>query len=159
MTNEATATATHSGAEGASAEAAEIEALAERYGEAWNSGDLDAVMELHTDDAVSQAHAAGSPPAEGKAAVRAAFAAYLAQLPDIQFNPRCLRVGNGFWVMESTMTGTVAEPLDAGGESIGRAGARVKVDCVDVIEVRDGLVARKDTYLDALTMQRQLEAA
>jgi steroid delta-isomerase-like uncharacterized protein len=136
-----------------------VEELAARYGDAWNSGDLDAVLDLHTDDVVFQAHAAGSPPAEGKAAVRAAFAAYLAQLPGIHFTPRSLRVGNGFWVMESTMTGTVAEPLDAGGESVGRPGARVEVDCVDVIEVRDGLVARKDTYLDALTMQRQLEAA
>jgi hypothetical protein len=30
------------------------------------------------------------------------------------------------------------------------------VDCVDVIEVRDGLVASKHTYLDSMAMQRQL---
>ncbi len=36
------------------------------------------------------------------------------------------------------------------------SGARVEVDCVDVIEVRDGLVASKQTYIDSLAMQRQL---
>ena len=36
------------------------------------------------------------------------------------------------------------------------SGARVEVDCVDVIEVRDGLVSSKQTYIDSLTMQRQL---
>jgi ketosteroid isomerase-like protein len=35
-------------------------------------------------------------------------------------------------------------------------GARVEVDCVDVIEVRDGLVSSKQTYIDSLAMQRQL---
>lgn len=54
------------------------------------------------------------------------------------------------------MTGTVAGSLEVEGETLGTSGARVEVECVDVIEVRDGLVARKDTYLDTLAMQRQL---
>jgi ketosteroid isomerase-like protein len=33
---------------------------------------------------------------------------------------------------------------------------RVDADVVDVITLRDGLVASKDTYVDALEMQRQL---
>jgi ketosteroid isomerase-like protein len=57
------------------------------------------------------------------------------------------------------MTGTVAQPLEVDDEKVGATGARVEVDCIDVIEVRDGLIARKDTYLDALTMQQQLESA
>ena len=40
-----------------------IEMLAQRYGEAWNRQDLDAIMDLHADDCVFVAHAAGSPPA------------------------------------------------------------------------------------------------
>jgi uncharacterized protein (TIGR02246 family) len=82
----------------------EIEELAERYGEAWNSQDLEAIMELHGDDCSFQAHAAGSPAAEGKGAVREAFAAYLAQMPDISFATRSLRCGDDYWVLESTMT-------------------------------------------------------
>jgi steroid delta-isomerase-like uncharacterized protein len=134
----------------------EIRELAQRYGEAWNSQDLDAIMDLHTDDSVFVAHAAGTPPAEGNEAVRGAFAGYLELLPDIKFTERALHVGDDHWVLESTMSGTVAQAIQVDGEELGDRGARVEVDCVDVIEVRDGLVASKETYLDSQAMQRQL---
>ena len=133
-----------------------IRMLAERYGEAWNRQDLDAIMDLHTDDSVFVAHAAGTPPAEGKQAVGEAFAGYLALLPDIDFAERALHVSEDHWVLESVMSGTVAQPIEVDGEALGDSGARVEVDCVDVIEVRDGLVASKQTYIDSLEMQRQL---
>jgi steroid delta-isomerase-like uncharacterized protein len=133
-----------------------IRMLAERYGEAWNRQDLDVIMDLHTEDSVFQAHAPGSPPAEGKQAVREAFAGYIALLPDINFAERALHVGTDHWVLESTMTGTVEQAIEVEGESLGDRGARVEVDCVDVIEVRDGKVASKQTYLDSMAMQRQL---
>jgi steroid delta-isomerase-like uncharacterized protein len=138
------------------AESSKLRELAGRYGEAWNSQDLDAIMELHTDDTVFVAHAAGSEPAEGRDAVREAFAGYLALLPDINFAERALHVGDGHWVLESVMSGTVAQPIEVDGEALGENGARVEIDCVDVIEVRDGLVASKQTYIDSLEMQRQL---
>jgi steroid delta-isomerase-like uncharacterized protein len=143
----------------------EIRQLAERYGEAWNSQDLDAIMNLHTDDSVFVAHAAGSVPAEGKAAVREAFAGYLALLPDINFAERSLHMGDDHWVLESIMSGTVAQSIEVEGVDPAavfvaavkdQSGAHVEVDCVDVIEVRDGLVASKQTYIDSLAMQRQL---
>jgi steroid delta-isomerase-like uncharacterized protein len=133
-----------------------IRMLAERYGEAWNRQDLDAIMDLHTDDCVFLAYAAGSPAAEGKEAVREAFAGYIAMLPDISFAERFLHVGEDHWVFESTMTGTVEQAIEVEGESFGDRGARVEVPCVDVIEVRAGLVASKHTYLDSMEMQRQL---
>jgi ketosteroid isomerase-like protein len=113
-------------------------------------------MDLHTDDSVFVAHAAGSVPAEGKEAVREAFAGYIALLPDINFAERALHVGENHWVLESTMSGTVAGSIQVEGEALGAHGARVEADCVDVIEVREGLVASKQTYLDSLAMQRQL---
>ena len=133
-----------------------IRMLAERYGEAWNRQDLDAIMDLHTEDSVFVAHAVGTPPAEGKETVREAFAGYLALLPDINFAERALHVGDDHWVLESTMTGTAAQAIEVEGEALGTSGASVEVDCVDVIEVRDGLVASKQTYIDSLAMQRQL---
>ena len=133
-----------------------IRMLAQRYGEAWNSQDLDAITDLHTEDSVFVAHAAGTPRAEGKQAVRGAFAGYLALLPDINFAERALHVSGDHWVLESVMSGTVAQPIEVEGEALGESGARVEVDCVDVIEVRDGLVASKQTYIDSLAMQRQL---
>ena len=122
-------------------------------------------MDLHAEDSVFVAHAAGTPPAEGKEAVREAFAGYLALLPDVNFAERSLHVGDDHWVLESTMTGTAAQAIEV--EEVDPAavfvaadndvsGARVEVDCVDVIEVRDGLVSSKQTYIDSLTMQRQL---
>src|SRR5215216_3773776 len=120
-------------------DATAVRELAERYGAAWNSQDLNAIMDLHTEDCVFQAHAAGSPPAEGREAVREAFAGYLALLPDINFAERSLHVGEDHWVLESTMTGTVAGSIEVEGQSLGDQGARVDVPCVDVIEVRDGL--------------------
>jgi steroid delta-isomerase-like uncharacterized protein len=133
-----------------------VRMLAERYGEAWNRQDLDAIMDLHADDCAFVAHAAGSPPAEGKEAVREAFAGYIAMMPDINFAERSLHIGEDHWVLESTMTGTVEQAIEVEGESMGERGARIEVDCVDVIEVRDGLVASKHTYLDSMAMQRQL---
>lgn len=136
-----------------------IRMLAERYGEAWNRQDLDAIMDLHTDDCVFVAHAAGSSPAEGKAAVREAFAGYIAAMPDISFAERAFHAGEDHWVLESAMTGTVERGIEVEGEEIGDRGARVEVDCVDVIEVRDGLVSSKHTYLDSMAMQRQMGGA
>ena len=134
----------------------EIRELAHRYGEAWNGQDLDAIMDLHSEGSIFAAHAAGGIPAHGKTAVREAFAGYLALLPDINFAERALHVGEDHWVLESTMSGTVAGSIEVEGKALGKSGARVEVDCVDVIEVRDGLVASKQTYIDSLTMQGQL---
>jgi steroid delta-isomerase-like uncharacterized protein len=133
-----------------------IQMLAQRYGEAWNRQDLDAIMDLHTDDCVFTAFAAGSPLAKGKEAVREAFAGYIAMMPDIHFAERSLQLGENHWVLESTMSGTVEQAIEVDGEEIGIHGARVQVPCVDVIQVRDGLIASKHTYLDSVTMQRQL---
>jgi steroid delta-isomerase-like uncharacterized protein len=137
-------------------ESTEIRELAGRYGDAWNSQDLDAIMELHTDDCVFSAFAAGTPLAKGKEAVREAFAGYIAMMPDIHFAERALQIGDDHWVLESIMSGTVDQSIEVEGESFGTSGARVEVPCVDVIQVRNGLVASKHTYIDSLAMQRQL---
>ena len=133
-----------------------IQMLAHRYGEAWNRQDLDAIMDLHTDDCVFSAFAAGAPLAKGKEAVREAFAGYIAMMPDINFAERALHIGEDHWVLESTMSGTVEQAIEVEGESFGAGGGRIEVPCVDVIKVRDGLIASKHTYIDSITMQRQL---
>jgi steroid delta-isomerase-like uncharacterized protein len=142
----------------ATADLATIESLAERYGEAWNSQDLDGILALHAENGSFRLHVPGGDPVEGREAIRGAFAGFLAQLPDIRFEPRRLLCGPGFWVLESTMTGTAAAPFDVDGEQVDAPGAHIEVDAVDVITVRDGRVQTKDTYLDALAFQSQLEA-
>jgi hypothetical protein len=42
---------------------------------------------------------------------------------------------------------------------VGRPGSRIAVDAVDVIAASDGLVTAKHTYLDSVTLLRQLADA
>lgn len=140
------------------AAASDVAALADRYGEAWNAGDLEAIVALHAPDGVFHLHVPGAAPVQGHDAIREAFAGFLAQLEGIHFEPVRLRVGPDFWSLESILTGTAAAPFDVDGESLDAPGARIEVDFVDVIAVAGGLVARKDSYLDALAFQAQLQA-
>lgn len=136
-----------------------IEELSARYGEAWNSQDLEAIMAMHAPDGVFQLHAPGSEPVVGHGAVRQAFAAFLSQLPDIHFEPVRLRTGPSHWVLESVMSGTVSAAIEVDGRSVQASGRRVEVDFLDVIVVDGGLLARKDSYLDTLGFQAQLEGS
>ena len=58
---------------------AEVQELAVRYGAAWAEHDLDAIMAMHTEDAVFHLHGGGEP-AVGRVAVREAFAAGMAEV-------------------------------------------------------------------------------
>jgi uncharacterized protein (TIGR02246 family) len=137
----------------------EIQALADRYGELWNSQDVDGIVALHAPDGVFQLHVPGGEEAVGREAIREAFTGFVAQLPDIHFEPVRLRTGTDFWVLESRMSGTVAAPIEVEGERLDAPGTRIEVDFLDVIAVADGLLARKDSYLDGIAFQQQMEAA
>ena len=82
-------------------------------------------------------------PAVGSAAAREAFATAMDQWPDIRFERKRVHIGSAHFVSEYEMTAT-------------RAGREIVCDGVDVFSVRDGLVARKDTYLDWAAVQRQV---
>ena len=119
----------------------EIQDLAVRYGAAWAAHDLDAIMALHTEDTVFHLHG-DVEPAVGSAATREAFAAAMGQRPDIRFERKRVHLGSGHFVSEYEMSAT-------------QAGREIVCDGVDVFSVREGLVARKDTYLDWAAVQRQ----
>ena len=121
-----------------------MEDLIQRYNDAWASRDPDAIVALHTEDTTFRYHT-GFEAATGKAAVRQAFTDLFARLPDLGLKPVSLRTGSDFWVAEWLMTGTAAA-----------SGAKVEVDLVDVITVKGGLVASKDSYVDAVSLQAQL---
>jgi steroid delta-isomerase-like uncharacterized protein len=118
--------------------------LFQRYADAWGRHDPDAIVALHTEDTTFHAHI-GQEPARGKAAVRQAFADLFAQFPDLGFTQVSLRTGPDFWVVEWRMSGTLAGTDSA-----------FEVDLVDLITIEDGLVKRKDSYIDAVAMQAQL---
>ena len=121
---------------------AEVQDLAVRYGAAWAAHDLDAITALHTEDTVFHLHG-DAEPAVGLAATREAFAHAMAQWPDIRFDRKRVHLGSAHFVSEYQMAAT-------------QAGQQIVCDGIDVFSVRDGLVARKDTYLDWAAVHRQL---
>jgi steroid delta-isomerase-like uncharacterized protein len=121
----------------------DIRELANLYGQAWAARELDAVIALHTEDTIFQSHTDGGAPAEGAAAVRAAFSAFLAESPDLRFEPTRVYLGAAHFVSEYVVSGTVdGQPFAADG--------------VDIFAVRDGRVARKDAYTDYIAAERQV---
>lgn len=118
--------------------------LAAEYAQAWGDHNPDAVVAMHTEDTVFHLHG-DFPPATGRQAVRDTIASLFAHVPDLRFDARRMYFGFDHMVFEYEMSGTAD----------GRAFA---CDGVDVISLRDGLVARKDTYLDLATYERQAGA-
>lgn len=121
----------------------DIQALAIRYGKAWAARDLDAIMALHTEDTVFQVHGDNGKAVTGAAAVREAFGTVLARQPDLHFEMRRVYFGEDHFVSEYKMSGTVDDKPFA-------------CDGVDVIAVRDGRIARKDSYADWIVYARQV---
>jgi hypothetical protein len=118
-----------------------IQALVDRYGEAWNAHDLDLIMSFHAEDGTYCLHA-DRERARGTDEIREAFGSYFTEWPDIHFERRRLLVGDGFFVHEMLVTATVD-------------GRSVAFPMLDVITVRDGEVVDKDTYCDVTMALRQ----
>jgi steroid delta-isomerase-like uncharacterized protein len=111
--------------------AAELEQIIERYNDAWNAHDLDAICAVHAPDFVFENHTAGER-AEGDAA-RDHIAQIFENTPDLRFTSRRLYVRDGLVVSEWTAHAT-------------REGKRAEWDGVDVFPFENGLIKRKDVY-------------
>ena len=111
--------------------------LLDRFAEAWNRHDLDALMSMMTDDCVFEASAGPEVQGErsdGQRAVREAYGAVFDTFPDAHWaNPRHFVAGDR-GVSEWTFTGTR------------RDGARVEVNGCDLFMFRDGRIAVKNSY-------------
>jgi len=111
--------------------------LLNRFAEAWNRHDLDALMGMMTDDCVFEASAgpqADGQRSEGQPAVRAAYAAVFEAFHDAHWaNPRHFVAGDR-GVSEWTFTGTQED------------GRRVEVNGCDLFAFKDGRIALKNSY-------------
>ena len=116
---------------------ADLVRLLDRFAEAWNRHDLDALMSMMTDDCVFEASAGAQVDgqrSQGKLAVRAAYAAVFEAFPDAHWaNPRHFIAGNR-GVSEWTFTGTQED------------GARVEVTGCDLFTFRDDRIAIKNSF-------------
>ena len=109
-----------------------LEEMIDRYNQAWNAHDLDAIVSLHTPGMVFENHTAGER-AEGDA-VREHIGAIFESWPDLAFAGRRLYVRDGLVVSEWTATATAPD------------GRRLTWDGVDVFPCEDGRILRKDVY-------------
>ena len=120
----------------ARSEAERLELL-DRFADAWNRHDLDALMSMMTHDCVFEASAGpdvNGQRSEGTQAVRAAFVAVFETFPDAHWaRPRHFIAGDR-GVSEWTFSGT---HLD---------GRRVEVAGCDLFAFRDGRIAVKNSY-------------
>jgi steroid delta-isomerase-like uncharacterized protein len=117
--------------------------LIDRYNDAWNRQDVDAIVAMHTPDMVFHNHTAGEC-VEGDA-VRDHIAGIFANWPGMTFSGRTLYVRDGLVVQEWTATGTHVE-----------TGRTATWDGMDILPTRDGKFARKDVYSDSISVMRQL---
>lgn len=111
--------------------------LLDRFADAWNRHDVDALMSMMTDDGVFEASGGSQVDgqrSEGKQAVRAAYAAVFDAYPDAHWaNAKHFVVGNR-GVSEWTFTGTQKD------------GKRVEVTGCDLFTFRGGKIAIKNSY-------------
>ena len=111
--------------------------MLEEFLAAFNDHDADAVMEFFTEDCVFEAPRGPNPWGRrltGKAEVRTGIEARLAGIPDIHYGNDRHWVCGDRGVSEWTITGTDT------------SGTRVEVRGCDLFELRDGKIARKDSY-------------
>jgi steroid delta-isomerase-like uncharacterized protein len=132
-----------------------LETTIHRYADAWNRHDVDAILALHTDDAVFENHTSGGL-AVGKAEIRKLIEGVFATFPDLKFATRRLYLGEGVAVLEWTATATHAKPVTRADRTFPPSGKKLSWNGLDVMPMRDGLVARKDVYADSISFLRQL---
>ncbi len=112
--------------------AAALEQMIERYNEAWNAHDVEAIVAFHAPDMVFENHTAGE--RMTGAEVGPHLARIFENWPDLAFRGRRLYARNELVVSEWTATATDPQ------------GRRLEWDGVDIFPVRDGLILRKDVY-------------
>jgi steroid delta-isomerase-like uncharacterized protein len=111
--------------------------LLERFAEAWNRHDLDAVMAMMSDDCVFEASAGphvNGQRSEGQSAVRAAYAAVFDDFHDAHWANARHFIVDSRGVSEWTFTGTRQD------------GSRIEVNGCDLFTFRDGKIALKNSY-------------
>ena len=114
----------------------DLRAISERYFAAWADRDPDAIVALHTYDTRFWTHLGGEP-VVGRDAVRDTFADLFVTFPNFSFEIYRVLCGEDHWVLDWALIS-----------------GDIRFDCLDVVVVSpDGLVARKDTFVDSVQLQ------
>jgi steroid delta-isomerase-like uncharacterized protein len=132
-----------------------LEKVIAAYGDAWNSHDVEGILAMHTEDSVFENHTSGGK-GVGKDAIREIVKGVFVAFPDIRFEARCTYVRDDLVVQEWTATATLAVPYTRGPVTVHPTGTKISWNGVDIIPFTNGLVARKDVYVDSIGFLRAL---
>jgi steroid delta-isomerase-like uncharacterized protein len=133
----------------------DLQAVIARYVDAWNRHDVDAIVAMHTEDSVFENHTSGGK-AVGREAIRGLVAGTFATFADLHFEGRRTYVREDLVVLEWTATATFANAITRNGRTYPPSGKKISWIGMDVIPMRDGLVARKDVYVDSIGFLRAI---
>jgi len=136
-------------------EGTELQAFIDRYNAAWNDHDVETIVSLHTEDSVFENHVTGDVNV-GREQIGRAISGIFAVFPDLTFETRRAYVRDDLVVQEWTARGTHLGTMTRSGIEVAPTDRQVEYKGMDVIPIRDGLVARKDVYSDSVTLLRQL---
>jgi len=119
---------------------ADLQAIFDRYHQAWEEKDPDTIVSLHREDSTF-ALRGGEERVQGRAALRERFAAVFENFAGYRAEVQRLVLGDAHWVLEWTM---VVDLVDTDGQPF-----TARIDLLDVVDVdRQGQVVRKDVYVD-----------
>ena len=134
---------------------AELQEFINRYNTAWNEHDVNAIVSMHTEDSVFENHVTADVNV-GREQIGRAVAGIFSVFPDLSFETRRAYIRDDLVVQEWTARGTHEGTMTRSGIEVPPTGRKVDYKGMDVIPIRDGLVARKDVYSDSVTLLRQL---
>jgi steroid delta-isomerase-like uncharacterized protein len=133
----------------------ELQGFIDRYNAAWNDHDVATIVSMHTDDSVFENHVTGDVNV-GREQIARAISGIFSVFPDLEFETRRAYIRDDLVVQEWTARGTHEGTMTRSGIELSPTGRKVEYKGMDVIPIRDGLVARKDVYSDSVTLLRQL---
>ncbi len=128
--------------------AKDLQLAVDRYARAWASRDPAQIAALHTGDSVFHLVIDGEEPVTGRAAIAVRFAGILADNPAYSSTPSSVAFGSDFVVIEYDFVMDPTRPFVMGRWRYEPGRQAFTVPAIDIITFRDGLVARKVTYLD-----------
>jgi ketosteroid isomerase-like protein len=128
--------------------------LLDRGAAVYNAGDLDGYVDLYTDDAVLVTPEGTF---KGKREIRERFARELTALTDINFTVTSYVEGRDTFADEFTLSGTHTGPiLLPDGTELPATGRRIEINCMEMVQVRDGHMVVDTLYYDNLGVLIQL---
>jgi steroid delta-isomerase-like uncharacterized protein len=134
-----------------------IRELAERAFALYNSGDIDAFLDVYAADAVLRAPEEEGRPFEGPAAIRGFWAEQFSAFPDSHITIDVLVEEGDTVAAEFTYTGTNAGPMAMDdGSPLPATGKRIEMKGMQLIQFGDGKIVRHAIYHDSMTAMRQL---